>query len=97
MIDRKVLDQLILSRQLLSKQEGFASAAHDPSQLLRDLLICHGAAELALAAICVQLNCVPDKKDIGLSDYFDSISRTTQPALTLQGADYVAELDQVRM
>ena len=96
MIDRKVLDQLILSCQLLSKQEGLASAAHDPSQLLRDLLICHGAAELALAAICVQLDCVPDKKNISLPDYFDSLQQKSHHGGAADAVNYVAELHEVR-
>jgi Tfp pilus assembly protein PilZ len=99
MIDRKVLDQLILSHQLLSKplhQVPTTPEAGRPAQLLRDLMICRGAAELALAAICVHLNCVPDKKEIGLTDYFEAIRKTTHPASALQGADYVAELQKAR-
>ncbi len=99
MIGRKILDQLILSHQLLSKPLHQAPTAPEdsrPAQLLRDLMICRGAAELALAAICVHLNCVPDKKEIGVADYFEAIRKTTHPASPLQGADYVAELQKVR-
>jgi Tfp pilus assembly protein PilZ len=99
MIDRKVLDQLILSHQLLSKPLHQAPAAPEdsrPAQLMRDLIICRGAAELALAALCIQLDCVPDKREIGLTDYFESLRKTTHSAAALQGADYVAELQKVR-
>lgn len=97
MIDRKVLDQLILSHQLLSKpQASTAPEAGGPAQLLCDLLICRGAAELALAAISVHLNCLPDKKEFGLTDYFEAVRKTTHPASALQGGDYVAELEKVR-
>jgi Tfp pilus assembly protein PilZ len=99
MIDRKVLDQLILSHQLLSKPLHQAPAAPEdsrPAQLMGDLMICRGAAELALAALCIQLDCVPDKREIGLTDYFESLRKTTHSAAALQGADYVAELQKVR-
>jgi hypothetical protein len=99
MIDRKVLDQLILSHHLLSKPLHHAptvAEAGRPAQFLCDLMICRGAAELALAAICVHLNCVPDKKEIGLTDYFEAVRKTTHPGSALQGADYVAELEKVR-
>jgi Tfp pilus assembly protein PilZ len=98
-IDRKVLDQLILSHQLLSKPLHQASAAPEdsrPAQLIGDLMICRGAAELALAALCIQLDCVPDKREIGLTDYFESLRKTTHSAAALQGADYVAELQKAR-
>jgi Tfp pilus assembly protein PilZ len=99
MIDRKVLDQLILSHQLLSKPQHQAPTAPEasrPAQVLCDLMICRGAAELALAAICVHLNCVPDKKQIGLTDYFEAIRESTHSASALEGADYVRELEKVR-
>jgi len=95
MIDRKVLDQLILSHQLLSKEDQ-VSATHGRAQLLGDLMICCGAAELALAAICVHLNCVPDKKDITLPDYFDALRKTTHPSFVMHGENFVAELYKVR-
>ena len=95
MIDRKVLDQLILSHQLLSKEDQ-VSATHGPAQLLRDLMICSGAAELALAAICLHLNCVPDKKDITPPDYFEALRITTHPSSVMHGENFVAELHKVR-
>jgi Tfp pilus assembly protein PilZ len=96
MIDRKVLDQLILCRQLLSKPAGQVSSAPGPLHLFEDLMICYGAAELALAAMCVHLDCVPDKKNICLPDYFDSLKKAAHPISEMPGSDYAAELEKVR-
>jgi len=96
MIDRKVLGQLIVSHQLLSSSADQVTAIHGSANLLCDLMICLGAAERALAAICMQLNCVPDKKEIALTDYFESLRKTTQPASELQGSDFVTDLQNVR-
>jgi Tfp pilus assembly protein PilZ len=96
MIDRKVLDQLILCRQLLSNRAGPSSLEPGPLHLFEDLIICHGAAELALAAMCVHLDCVPDKKNICLPDYFHSLKNAAHPISEMPGADYAAELEKVR-
>jgi len=54
------------------------------------------AAELALAAICVQLDCVPDRKYVCLPDYFDSLGKNANAKGAVQEADYVGELHAVR-
>jgi PilZ domain len=95
-VHHKVCDQLILSRRLLAEPDHQDSTASGPLRLLRDLMVAHGAAELALAAICVQLNCVPDKKDPCLPDYFDSLTRAVHLGSTAQGMEYVMELHRVR-
>ncbi len=55
-----------------------------------------GAADLALAAICIQLDCVPSKKDSSLADYLDSANKALHLAAISQETNYVAELQKVR-
>jgi hypothetical protein len=95
-ISRRVRDQLILSRQLLTAGDSQYPTSSEPAGLAHYLIICYGAAELALAAICVQLDCVPDKKYICLPDYFDALGKTTRSEYAVQEVDYVAELHTVR-
>jgi Tfp pilus assembly protein PilZ len=95
-VSGRVRDQLILSRQLLTTTDPQYSPSSDPSLLARDLIVSYGAAELALAAICVQLDCVPDKKYICLPDYFDSLGKTSHSECAAEEIDYVAELHNVR-
>jgi len=95
-VDQKVCEQLILSRQLLEQPEAPDSAPLSSVRLLHDLIISHGAAELALAAICVQLDCVPDKKNISLPDYFDSLQQKSHHGGAADAVNYVAELHEVR-
>jgi hypothetical protein len=64
--------------------------------LAHDLIVCYGAAELALAAICVQLDCAPDRKYICLPDYFDSLGKRARSQSAVEEADYVGELQTVR-
>jgi Tfp pilus assembly protein PilZ len=63
--------------------------------LVRDLIVCYGAAELALAAICVHLDCVPDKREICLPDYFAALRAQGSEDGALE-MEYVAELHGVR-
>jgi len=95
-VSGRVRDQLILSRQLLTTPDPQDSTSPDPSLLARALIVSYGAAELALAAICVQLDCVPDKKYICLPDYFDSLGKTSHSEGFAQEIDYIAELHNVR-
>ena len=95
-VDQKVREQLIFSRGLLTESDHQDSGARGPLRLLRDLIVAYGAAELTLAAICVQLDCVPGKKDPCLPDYFDSLTRAVHLASTVRGLDYIAELHKVR-
>src|ERR1700676_3384603 len=95
-VSPRVREQLVLSRQLLTTLDAQYSTASNPSLLVRDLMVCYGAAELALAAICVQLDRVPDKNDICLPDYFDSLEKTSPSGGDVQEIDYVAELHKVR-
>ena len=95
-ISRKVRDQLILSRQLLTMPEAQQLTAPGSSLLARDLIVCYGAAELALAAICVQLDCIPDKKEVCLPDYFAWLRKTVGSECEAQDIDFVTELHGVR-
>ena len=95
-VDHKIRAQLTLSMHLLANPDHQDSAAPHSLCLLRDLIVAHAATELALAAICVQLDCVPDKKEPCLPDYFDSLTATVQTVSTVRGMDFVAELHKVR-
>jgi Tfp pilus assembly protein PilZ len=64
--------------------------------LLVQLQAQDGAAELALAAICVQLDCIPDKKNISLPDYFDSLQKKSRHGIAADSMDYVMELHEIR-
>jgi Tfp pilus assembly protein PilZ len=85
----------MLSRQLLTTPEPQPPGLSGPSLLVRDLIVCYGAAELALAAICVHLDCVPDKREICLPDYFASLRAQGSQDGALE-MEYVAELHGVR-
>ena len=95
-VSRRVRDQLVLSKQLLTQPGDPYPASPDPLLLVHDLIVCCGAAELALAAIFIQLGCVPDKKEIFLPDYLDSLGKTSHPAPAVEEIDYIAELHTVR-
>ena len=95
-LTHRVRGQLILSRQLLTRAVYQPVEPGDSSRLAHDLIVCYGAAELALAAICVQLDCLPDKRDICLHDYFDSLRKAVRLDSVALGMQYVAELHQVR-
>jgi Tfp pilus assembly protein PilZ len=94
-VSRRVRDQLILSRQLLTAPEPRPPGLSGPTLLVRDLIVCYGAAELALAAICVHLDCLPDKREICLPDYFAAL-RTPGSEDGALDKEYVAELHGVR-
>ncbi len=96
MIDPKIEDRLILCRDVLTKPQ--ASGTSQSPELLQNLILCRGIAELALAAICVHLDCVPDKKTVYLSDYFvslakTSLAKTTTATPAIAGGEFLAELD----
>jgi Tfp pilus assembly protein PilZ len=95
-VSRRVRDQLLLSRQLLTTPEAQQPSLSDPSFLARDLIVCYGAAELALAAICAQLDCVPDKREICLPDYFASLRKASNSECEESDIAFVAELHGVR-
>jgi Tfp pilus assembly protein PilZ len=91
-VDHKIREQLFLSRDLLSETAHQDTATPGPLRLLRDLIVAHGAIELALAAICIQLDCLPNKKDPRLPDYLDSLARAMHVAPDEKEVVYVAEL-----
>jgi Tfp pilus assembly protein PilZ len=95
-IDNAVRAQLALSRELLIDTENYRSVPRDGLALLRDLIVVRSTAELALAAICIQLDCVPSKKDSSLADYLDSANKALHLAAITQETTYVAELQEVR-
>jgi Tfp pilus assembly protein PilZ len=95
-LTHRVRGQLILSRQLLTRAVYQPVEPGDSLRLAHDLIVCYGAAELALAAICVQLDCLPDKRDICLHDYFDSLRKAVRLDSAAPGMQYVAELHQAR-
>ena len=94
MIDQTIKEQLILCREILAGPQ--PSPGSSRAQRLQDLIICHGVAKTVLAAICIQLDCVPDKKQIGLQDYFFSLARFSSPVLPLAGGEFIAALEGAR-
>jgi len=95
-VDHRVRELLILSRQLLTKLDNQDAATTDQAGLQHDLIVSYEAAELALTAICVQLHCLPHKKDIFLPDYLDSLRNTAQFGSIMQEMDYVTELHKIQ-
>lgn len=94
MIDQKTKNQLILCRELLSASP--ILSVSPTAQILHDLIVSYGAVELALAAICVELNCVPDKKDLCLRDYFSALQKACLPASPIAGAEFMELLHRAR-
>jgi Tfp pilus assembly protein PilZ len=95
-VSHRVRQQLILSKQLLTSAEASASISSDVAMLARDLIVCYGAAELAVAAICARLDCLPDKREICLPDYFAALRRRRDSQCEAQDVEFVAELHGVR-
>jgi Tfp pilus assembly protein PilZ len=95
-VSRRVRDQLVLSKQLLATLEAEPSSLPDTTFLARDLIVCYGGAELALAAICVQLDCVPDKREICLPDYFGSLRKASNSECEVSDIAFVGELHGTR-
>lgn len=68
----EVLDRLLLSKSFLQKIRFQPVALHDRNTLAANIIAAHDAAELAIAGICDQLNCLPQKGVSYLMDYFES-------------------------
>src|ERR1019366_6914097 len=79
----EVLDRMLLSKSFLEKIRFQPVAAHDRHTLAANILAAHDAAELAIAGICDQLGCLPQKGNSYLMDYFASYK-------TARGADLYA-------
>ena len=77
----EVLDRLLLSKSFLEKIRFQPVASHDRHTLAANIIAAHDAAELAIAGICDQLGCLPQKGDKYLMDYFTSYrtARGTDP------------------
>lgn len=68
----EVLDRLLLSKSFLEKIRFQPVAVHDRHTLAANIIASHDAAELAIASICDQLGCLPQKGVSYLMDYFAS-------------------------
>src|ERR1017187_8906239 len=90
----EVLDRLLLSKSFLEKIRFQPVAAHDRHTLAANIIAAHDAAELAIAGICDQLGCLPQKGDRYLMDYFGSYK--TARGTDLFAKDYFRNLNSVR-
>ena len=68
----EVLDRLLLSKSFLEKIRFQPVAVHDRHTLAANIIAAHDAAELAIASVCDQLGCLPQKGASFLMDYFES-------------------------
>src|ERR1035438_4136880 len=57
----EVLDRLLLSKLFLEKIRFQPVAVHDRHTLAANIIAAHDAAELAIAGVCDQLGCLPQK------------------------------------
>ena len=92
----EVLDRLLLSKFLLGKVGYQPVATNDRYTLAGNIITSHDAAELAIAAICDALACLPRKGggNIYLMDYFDSF-RDARHA-DIPGREYFRNLNTAR-
>jgi len=90
----EALDRLLLSKPLLEKIRFQPVAVHDRHTLATNIIAAHDAAELAIASVCDQLGCLPQKGNSYLMDYFESykIARGTE----MHGREYFRNLNTAR-
>jgi len=90
----EVLDRLLLSKSFLEKIRFQPVAAHDRHTLAANIIAAHDAAELAIAGVCDQLGCLPQKGSSYLMDYFEPYK--TAKGRDLYARDYFRNLNSAR-
>jgi hypothetical protein len=90
----EVLDRLLLSKSFLEKIRFQPVALHDRHTLAANIIAAHDAAELAIASVCDQLGCLPQKGVSYLMDYFESY-KTARNA-ELHAREYFRNLNSAR-
>jgi hypothetical protein len=90
----EVLDRLLLSKSFLEKIRFQPVAVHDRHTLAANIIAAHDAAELAIASVCDQLDCLPQKGDSYLMNYFESYKKTR--GKDLYAREYFRNLNTAR-
>jgi hypothetical protein len=90
----EVLDRLLLSKSFLEKIRYQPVAPQDRHTLAANIIAAHDAAELAIAAICDQLGCLPQKGNSYLMDYFDPLKDASKAEVPAKG--YFRNLNTAR-
>jgi hypothetical protein len=92
----EVLERLLLSKSFLEKIRFQPVAIHDRHTIALNIISSHDAAELAIAAICDQLGCLPQKGTSYLMDYFAPLKDKLQLTTDVHGKDYFRNLNNTR-
>jgi len=92
-----VRHQLLFSQELLSNSDYRNSADGDLQRLAHDVILSDDAAELAVAAICLQLGWAAHTRRPSVTDYFGWLSQRGGSGGSVPGVDYLTELHKTRM
>jgi hypothetical protein len=90
----EVLDRLLLSKSFLEKIRFQPVALHDRHTLAANIIAAHDAAELAIASVCDQLGCLPQKGASYFMDYFESYKSARRT--DLHAREYFRNLNSAR-
>lgn len=90
----EVLDRLLLSKSFLEKIRFQPVAVQDRHTLAANIIAAHDAAELAIAGVCDQLGCLPQKGASYLMDYFESYKKARDK--DLHAREYFRNLNSAR-
>src|SRR6202521_316265 len=93
-LNPEALDRLLLSKSFLEKIRFQPVAVHDRHTLAANIIAAHDAAELAIAGVCDQLGCLPQKGVSYLMDYFESYKGARHA--DLYARDYFRNLNSTR-
>src|SRR4051794_26726766 len=91
----EVLERLLLCKSFLERIRFQPVAVHDRHTLASNLIAAHDASELALAAICDQLGCLPGGHSY-LMDYFDPLKKSQHPTHDVYAKEYFRNLNSAR-
>jgi hypothetical protein len=90
----EVLDRLLLSKSFLEKIRFQPVAVHDRHTLAANIIAAHDAAELAIAGVCDELGCLPQKGSSYLMDYFESYKKARNS--DIYAREYFRNLNSAR-
>ena len=94
-LSQDVIDQLLVSKNLLEKIQFLPTASPDRYTIARHVLAAHDAAELAIASIARHLGKTPKSDKTYLMDYFSPIKKA-HPEKDVPGRAYFSQLNHVR-
>jgi hypothetical protein len=92
----EVLERLLLSKAFLDRIRFQPVAVHDRHTLASNIVTAHDSAEFAIASICDQLNCLPQKGTSYLMNYLDSLKTSQHPGADVSARGYFRDLNDVR-